>query len=49
MFGDWLGPVADSSRQPEGQRVLDEAKALFEPWRDDLSRYFNCIKMRDSN
>jgi hypothetical protein len=21
MFGDWLGPVADSSRQPEGQRV----------------------------
>jgi hypothetical protein len=49
MFGDWLGPVADSSRQPEGQRVLDEAKALFEPWRDDLSRYFHCIKMRDSN
>jgi hypothetical protein len=47
MFGDWLGPVADSSRQPEGQRVLDEAKVLFEPWRDDLSCHG--VKMRDSN
>lgn len=49
MFGDWLGPVADSSRQPEGQRVLDEAKMLLEPWRNHLSNYSRGVKMRDSS
>ncbi len=49
MFGDWLGPVTESSRQAEAQRVLYEAKLLFDPWRDDLSRYCRGIKMRTSN
>jgi len=45
MFGDWLSPVAESSRQPEIQRVLDAANVLFEPWRSDLSHYRRGIKI----
>jgi len=45
MFGDWLSPVAESSRQPEVQRVLDAANVLFEPWRSDLSHCRRGIKI----
>jgi hypothetical protein len=45
MFGDWLSPVAESSRQAEAQRVLGEANMLFEPWRNDLSHYRRRIKI----
>lgn len=45
MFGDWLNPLAESSRQAEVQRVLDAANILFEPWRSDLSHYRRGIKI----
>jgi hypothetical protein len=45
MFGDWLSPVAELSRKPEVQRVLDAANVLFEPWRSDLSHYRRSIKI----
>jgi hypothetical protein len=45
MFGDWLNPVAESSRQAEVQRVLDAANVLFEPWSNDLAHYRRGIKI----
>lgn len=47
MFGDWLGPVTELSRQAEFQRVLHEAKLLFDPWREDLSCYSRRMKKQD--
>lgn len=38
IFGEWLGPVADLSRQSEAERLINEAYRLFEPWREDLSK-----------
>jgi hypothetical protein len=39
IFGEWLGSVVDLSRQSEADRLINEAYRLFEPWREDLSRY----------
>jgi hypothetical protein len=49
MFGDWLNPVAESSRQAEVQRVLDAANVLFEPWRSDLFHYRRGIKISNQS
>jgi hypothetical protein len=45
MFGDWLSPVAESSRQAEVRRVLDAANKLYEPWRSNLFHYRRGIKI----
>lgn len=39
LFGEWLGSVGDLSREEAAQRIFNEAYNLFEPWREDLSRY----------
>lgn len=46
IFGEWLGPVADLSRQSEAERLMNEAYILFEPWREDLSRYRHSFMKR---
>jgi hypothetical protein len=39
LFGEWLGSVGDLSREEASQHIFNEAYNLFEPWREDLSRY----------
>jgi len=45
MFGDWLNPVAESSRQAEGQRVLNAARAMYASYYDILSTYRRSVKL----
>ena len=44
IFGDWVSPVAELSRESEAQFVLTEAAELFKPWKNDLSHYCHSIR-----
>jgi hypothetical protein len=46
MFGDWLSPLAEQSRKSEFQRVYDEAKVTFNPWKNILSHYCHSVKIK---
>ena len=38
VFAEWLDPVAESVREAEAQRVLNEALMLYEPWRETITK-----------